>query len=246
MPAQAPCPKCRGAFIEIDRGGIKIDVCQECRSVFLDRGELDQIIAAEQRAVSNVYAEDESFFRQLAGQRPRRRPRLRRSRCRSHSSRRRPSSPRSRPTRRRPSSPRSRPTRRRPSSTAAAAADVQRPAAASAAAAVRPEPRPARPRRLPSAVRLRRQDGGAAARRLPLTPVLAQEEAPEEPPAAALRLRACRRIPIRLPRHIRGASSHPRCSRGRATHRERVRLEALAAAPRQAHRPFIDRPSSSA
>ena len=68
MPAQAPCPKCRGAFIEIDRGGIKIDVCQECRSVFLDRGELDQIIAAEQRAVSNVYSEDESFFRQLAGQ----------------------------------------------------------------------------------------------------------------------------------------------------------------------------------
>jgi Zn-finger nucleic acid-binding protein len=68
MPAQAPCPKCRGQFIEIDRGGIKIDVCQECRSVFLDRGELDQIIAAEQRAVSNVYSEDESFFRQLAGQ----------------------------------------------------------------------------------------------------------------------------------------------------------------------------------
>ena len=68
MPAQAPCPKCRGAFIEIDRGGIKIDVCQECRSVFLDRGELDQIIAAEQRAVSNVYSEDEAFFRQLAGQ----------------------------------------------------------------------------------------------------------------------------------------------------------------------------------
>ena len=68
MPAQAPCPKCRGQFVELDRGGIKIDVCQECRGVFLDRGELDQIIAAEQRAVSNVYSEDESFFRQLAGQ----------------------------------------------------------------------------------------------------------------------------------------------------------------------------------
>ena len=68
MPAQAPCPKCRGAFVEIDRSGIKIDVCQECRGVFLDRGELDQIIAADQRAVSNVYDEDESFFRHLAGQ----------------------------------------------------------------------------------------------------------------------------------------------------------------------------------
>ena len=68
MPAQAPCPKCRGQFVEIDRNGIKIDVCQECRGVFLDRGELDQIIAADQRAFSNVYDEDESFFRHLAGQ----------------------------------------------------------------------------------------------------------------------------------------------------------------------------------
>jgi Zn-finger nucleic acid-binding protein len=68
MPAQAPCPKCRGQFVELDRGGIKIDVCQECRGVFLDRGELDQIIAAEKREVANVYSEDESFFRQLAGQ----------------------------------------------------------------------------------------------------------------------------------------------------------------------------------
>jgi Zn-finger nucleic acid-binding protein len=68
MPAQAPCPKCRGQFVELDRNGIKIDVCQECRGVFLDRGELDQIIKAEERAVSNVYNEDELFFRQLAGQ----------------------------------------------------------------------------------------------------------------------------------------------------------------------------------
>jgi Zn-finger nucleic acid-binding protein len=68
MPAKAPCPKCRGQFVELDRNGIKIDVCQECRGVFLDRGELDQIIAAEERAVSNVYSEDELFFRQLAGQ----------------------------------------------------------------------------------------------------------------------------------------------------------------------------------
>jgi Zn-finger nucleic acid-binding protein len=68
MPAHAPCPKCRGQFVELERNGIKIDVCQECRGVFLDRGELDQIIAAEQRAVSDVYSEDERFFHQLAGQ----------------------------------------------------------------------------------------------------------------------------------------------------------------------------------
>ena len=128
MPAQAPCPKCRGAFVEIDRNGIKIDVCQECRGVFLDRGELDQIIAADQRAFSNVYDEDESFFRHLAGQgqgqassrprsRRRRRSPRRRSSPRSRPTRRRRPSPRSpRTRRRRPTSPRSRRTRRRRSS----------------------------------------------------------------------------------------------------------------------------------
>jgi hypothetical protein len=50
------------------------------------------------------------------------------------------------------------------------------------------------------------------------------------------------KIPIRLLRRIRGASIHPRCSRGRATQRYRVRLEASTAAPHQAHRSFSDEP----
>src|SRR3954463_4822436 len=45
------------------------------------------------------------------------------------------------------------------------------------------------------------------------------------------------KIPIRLLRRIRGASRHPRCSRGRATHHYRVRPEA-STAPHQSHRPF--------
>lgn len=68
MPAKGPCPKCSGQFVELERSGIKIDACRECRGVFLDRGELDQIIKAEQRVVSSVYDDDESFFREMAGQ----------------------------------------------------------------------------------------------------------------------------------------------------------------------------------
>src|SRR4051812_6559391 len=49
-------------------------------------------------------------------------------------------------------------------------------------------------------------------------------------------------IPIRLLRGIRGASRHPRYSRGRATPRDRVRPEASTAAPHQAHRRFLDGP----
>ena len=68
MPAKGPCPKCSGQFVELDRSGIKIDDCRECRGVFLDRGELDQIIEREQRAVANVYEDDEAFFREMTGQ----------------------------------------------------------------------------------------------------------------------------------------------------------------------------------
>lgn len=43
------CPKCSAAMITYERAGIEIDQCQSCRGVFLDRGELEQLIEAEQR-----------------------------------------------------------------------------------------------------------------------------------------------------------------------------------------------------
>jgi Zn-finger nucleic acid-binding protein len=33
----------------VDRGGIHIEQCSQCRGVFLDAGELEQIVAAEER-----------------------------------------------------------------------------------------------------------------------------------------------------------------------------------------------------
>lgn len=43
------CPKCQGAMRAYERNGVTIDQCQECRGVFLDRGELDRLIDAEEQ-----------------------------------------------------------------------------------------------------------------------------------------------------------------------------------------------------
>ena len=41
------CPKCQGEMRNYERNGIHIDQCGECRGVFLDRGELEHLMAAE-------------------------------------------------------------------------------------------------------------------------------------------------------------------------------------------------------
>ena len=43
------CPKCQGAMRSYERNGVTIDQCQECRGIFLDRGELERLIDAEEQ-----------------------------------------------------------------------------------------------------------------------------------------------------------------------------------------------------
>ena len=38
------CPKCGSKLQEIEQGGVKIDLCQECGGLFLDKGELEMIL----------------------------------------------------------------------------------------------------------------------------------------------------------------------------------------------------------
>lgn len=38
------CPSCQEVLVPIDRDGVEIDYCPNCRGVWLDRGELDKII----------------------------------------------------------------------------------------------------------------------------------------------------------------------------------------------------------
>ena len=44
------CPKCGQDMREQERSGILVDICPGCRGVWLDRGELDKIIAEENRS----------------------------------------------------------------------------------------------------------------------------------------------------------------------------------------------------
>ncbi len=41
------CPKCQGDMRSYERNGINVDQCAECRGLFLDRGELEHLINAE-------------------------------------------------------------------------------------------------------------------------------------------------------------------------------------------------------
>lgn len=47
------CPKCGGTMRSYERNGVTIDQCQDCRGVFLDRGELERLIDAEERRYSD-------------------------------------------------------------------------------------------------------------------------------------------------------------------------------------------------
>jgi Zn-finger nucleic acid-binding protein len=41
------CPKCHGTMRTYERNGVHVDQCAECRGIFLDRGELDRLMDAE-------------------------------------------------------------------------------------------------------------------------------------------------------------------------------------------------------
>ncbi len=40
------CPVCQGAMKEINKSGLLIDTCTQCRGVWLDRGELEKLATA--------------------------------------------------------------------------------------------------------------------------------------------------------------------------------------------------------
>lgn len=46
-PIELVCPKCGGAMRQYERNGITVDQCSECRGIFLDRGELERLMEAE-------------------------------------------------------------------------------------------------------------------------------------------------------------------------------------------------------
>lgn len=45
------CPKCGADLVEQEHGHVKVDVCPECRGMWLDNGELELMSQSEQTAV---------------------------------------------------------------------------------------------------------------------------------------------------------------------------------------------------
>lgn len=48
------CPKCSGDWGSHDRNGVQIEECAGCQGVFLDRGELQRLIAAENEYLAKL------------------------------------------------------------------------------------------------------------------------------------------------------------------------------------------------
>jgi uncharacterized protein len=61
------CPACGGDLVELERSGVRIDACRQCRGVWLDRGELDRILERERQVVAGVEDDEESFLREMTG-----------------------------------------------------------------------------------------------------------------------------------------------------------------------------------
>jgi Zn-finger nucleic acid-binding protein len=62
------CPNDSARLVELDRAGVLIDACPECRGVWLDRGELDKILVKE-RELSMGRGADDDFFEEIGGRR---------------------------------------------------------------------------------------------------------------------------------------------------------------------------------
>jgi len=43
------CPKCGGQMRSYERNTVVVDQCTDCRGIFLDRGELERLVDAEDR-----------------------------------------------------------------------------------------------------------------------------------------------------------------------------------------------------
>jgi uncharacterized protein len=62
------CPSCGGELVELERSGVHIDACRNCRGVWLDRGELDRVIEREREVMGAIEDDDEDFMREMTGE----------------------------------------------------------------------------------------------------------------------------------------------------------------------------------
>lgn len=63
------CPACAGRLVEVERSDVMIDACPQCRGVWLDRGELDRLLARERESLLGGGDPDEDFLAEMEGRR---------------------------------------------------------------------------------------------------------------------------------------------------------------------------------
>ena len=54
-------------MVELERSGVRVDACRNCRGVWLDRGELERILERERRVVGAVDEDEDDFVREMTG-----------------------------------------------------------------------------------------------------------------------------------------------------------------------------------
>lgn len=57
------CPACDGPMNPVERRGVVIDLCRDCKGVFLDRGELDKLLDAADAEQAPLAAEADRLGR---------------------------------------------------------------------------------------------------------------------------------------------------------------------------------------
>ena len=60
---QLKCPSCDGAMQHLEKRGVLVDICQDCRGVFLDRGEFDKLLDEAARQEQTPLADEAERFR---------------------------------------------------------------------------------------------------------------------------------------------------------------------------------------
>ena len=47
------CPNCHSSMQAVSRSGVEFDMCPSCRGIWLDRGELEKILALDRGSVTH-------------------------------------------------------------------------------------------------------------------------------------------------------------------------------------------------
>jgi len=57
------CPNCNTSMQEVRRNDVQIDMCPQCRGVWLDRGELEKLLSAAREVEAEYEREREAWAR---------------------------------------------------------------------------------------------------------------------------------------------------------------------------------------